>query len=249
MPLDLWASAAGSANGLLLASGGVTNGFSTVTNQGVAYDPSSDSWAMLPNAQFPRYRGAGSCGFYKVGGSSAGFSPSPESERLSDLTECGVTDVPWLAESPTSATLQPGQSVTVTVTLSATTAAGVTQPGIETAQLGVSANTPYQVNPINVTMTVTPPSGWGKIAGTVTGTDCKGNTAPLRGALVQANGKTYVFSLKTGANGSYAFWAPAASNPFTLIASKDGWVAQTTKVNVKSQKTVTVNFALRAVGC
>lgn len=249
MPIDLWASAAGAANGLLLASGGVTNGFSTITNQGVAYDPSTDSWSALPNAQFPRYRAGGSCGFYKVGGSSGGFSPTPESELLSGLDQCGVTDVPWLSETPTTATLQPGQGVTVTITLSATTAAGVTQPGTYTAQLGVSSNTPYVVNPINITMTVTPPSGWGKITGTVTGTDCKGNTAPLRGVQVQATGKGYSFSLKTDANGKYAFWAPAASNPYTIIASKDGWVSQSVKVVIKAGKTNTFNFALVAVGC
>jgi len=168
---------------------------------------------------------------------------------LSGLDQCGVVDVPWLAEAPTTATLQPGQSFTVTVTLSATTAATVTQPGTYTAQLGVSSNTPYRVDPINITMTVTPPSGWGKITGTVTGTDCKGNTAPLRGVQVQANGKGFSFSLKSDANGNYAFWAPAGSNPYMLIASRDGWVAQTVKVNIKAQKTNTVNFALRAVGC
>jgi N-acetylneuraminic acid mutarotase len=249
MPFDLWASAAGAANGLLIEAGGVTNGFSTVTNQVVAYDPSQNTWAAMPNAQFPRYRAGGSCGFYKVGGSSAGFSPTPDSERLSDLTQCGVTDVPWLAESPTTATLQPGQSFTVTLTLSATTAAGVTQPGTYTAQLGVQNNTPYTVNPINITMTVTPPNGWGKITGTVTGTDCKGNTAPLRGVQVQANGRGYSFSLKTDANGKYAFWAPAGSSPYTLIASKDGWISQTQKISIKAGKTVTVNFALHATGC
>jgi N-acetylneuraminic acid mutarotase len=249
MPIDLWASAAGAANGLLLESGGVTNGFSTITNQGVVYDPSADSWTALPNNQFPRYRAGGSCGFYKVGGSSGGFSPTPDSEVLSGLDQCGVVDVPWLAEAPTTATLQPGQSFTVTVTLSATTAAKVFQPGTYTAQLGVSSNTPYRVDPINITMTVTPPNGWGKITGTVTGTDCKGNTAPLRGVQVQATGKGYSFSLKTDANGNYAFWAPAGSNPYTLIASRDGWISQTTKVNIKAQKTTTVNFNLKPTLC
>ena len=81
MPLDLWASAAGAPNGLLVLSSGVTNGFSTVTNQGVAYDPGTDSWSSIPNAQFPRYRAGGSCGFFKVGGSSGGFSPTPATRR------------------------------------------------------------------------------------------------------------------------------------------------------------------------
>lgn len=249
MPIDLWAMVAGAPNGMFIVSSGVTNGFSTITNQGYAYDPSSDSWAAIPNAQFPRYRAGGSCGFYKIGGSSGGFAPTSDSELLSGLTLCGVVDVPWLAESPTTATLQPGQSVTVTIILSATTAAQVTQPGTYTAQLGVEQNTPYPVSPINITMAVTPPTGWGKISGTVTGTDCKGNTAPLGGVQIQANGKGYSFTLKTDKNGNYAYWAPAGSNPYTIIASDNGWISQTTKVNIKSQKNVIVNFNLKRTAC
>jgi N-acetylneuraminic acid mutarotase len=249
MPANLWGASYAAANGMLLISSGLS-GSSTLTNAGYAYDPGSDSWTNLPNAQFPRFRGAAACGFTKVGGSSiAGFSPTAQSERLSEFDQCGATDVPWLAETPTDFTLQPGASVDVAVKLSATKAAGVTQPGAYTAQLVLKHNTPDTIQPINVTMNVTPPTGWGKIAGAVTGTSCKGMTAPLRGAIVQADGKTYHFSLSTEANGSYAFWAPAASNPFTLIASKDGWVPQTTTLNVKSGKSVTANFALRQVGC
>jgi Carboxypeptidase regulatory-like domain/Kelch motif len=248
MPFNLWGSAYSAANGMLLVSSGLT--VSSLTNQGLAYDPGTDSWSALPNAQFPRFRAAGSCGFYKLGGSSvAGFSPTRESERLSELDQCGVTDVPWLAEDPTAATIQPGQSLTVVVTFSATTAAGVTQPGTYTAQIVVSANTPTRVDPVDVTMNVTPPRGWGKVAGTVTGTACNGDTAPLRNAQVQANGKDYTFSLKTDAEGKYAFWAPSASNPFTIIASKDGWIAQSKTVNIKANKTTTVNFSLQAAGC
>jgi N-acetylneuraminic acid mutarotase len=249
MRLDLWASAAGAANGMLVLNGGVTNGFSTVTNQTIQFDPSQNTWSDLPNSQFPRYRAGGACGFYKVGGSSGGFNPTPDSERLSELDQCGVTDVPWLDEAPTTATLQPGESVTVAMNLSATTDKGVTQPGTLTAQLGVQNNTPYRVDPIDVTLTVIPPKGWGKAAGTVTGTDCKGNTAPLRGAQIQANGKSFTFSLSTDDNGGYAFWAPAASNPFTVIASKDGWVSQTVKVNLKANKTETANFNLHPPRC
>jgi hypothetical protein len=250
MPIDLWASSAGAANGLLLESSGVTNGFSTITNQGYAYDPAAGTWTALPNAQFPRYRAGGSCGFYKIGGSSGGFSPTPDSELLSGLTSCGVVDVPWLAENPTSATLQPGQSVNVTVTLSATTADKVTQPGTYTAQLGIEHNTPYTVNPINITMVVTPPPSFGKITGTVTVTDCKGNTVPLKGVQIQANGKNVSFSLTTDANGKFAFWASAGSNPFTIIASKDGYIAQVTLQNVAGGGTIiTVNFDLQKLGC
>lgn len=249
MKYNLWGSAFAAANGLLVISSGLT-GASVLTNQGLAYDPASDTWSDLPNAQFPRFRGAGACGFYKVGGSSiAGFSPSKDVEHLSELDQCGVSDVPWLSEAPTEFTLQPGQSVDVTVNLAATTAAGVTQPGAYAAQLTVKHDTPDTIQPINVTMNVTPPTGWGKIAGTVTGKDCAGRSSPLSGAQVQANGKGFTFSLSTATDGSYAFWAPAASNAYSLIASKDGWASQTQKTNVKAGKTVTVNFALAKLRC
>ena len=188
LPIDLWGMVAGAPNGMLIVSSGVTNGFNTITNQGFAYDPTSDSWAAIPNAQFPRYRAGGGCGFYKIGGSSGGFSPTPQSEKLSELDQCGTTDVKWLSEAPTEFDVPVGATVNVTVTLKATTDVGVTQPGTYTAQIAVNANTPQTINPIGVTMNVTPPKDWGKLAGTVTGTDCKGNTNPLQGAQVQANG-------------------------------------------------------------
>jgi N-acetylneuraminic acid mutarotase len=246
LPVDLWGSVSGAPNGMLVISSGVTNGFNTITNQGYAYDPAGDSWTAIPNAQFPRYRAAGGCGFYKIGGSSGGFSPTPESEKLSELDQCGVTDVPWLSETPTEFDVPVGATVTVTATLKATTDAGVTQPGTYAAQLAVNANTPQNLSPINVTMNVTPPKSWGKLAGTVKGTDCKGNTNPLQGAQIQAVGKT-TFTLKTAKDGTYAFWFDATGGPVTLIASKDGYQSQTQKVNIKAGGTTTVNFGLKAV--
>ncbi|HLJ80641.1 MAG TPA: carboxypeptidase regulatory-like domain-containing protein, partial [Ktedonobacterales bacterium] len=103
--------------------------------------------------------------------------------------------------------------------------------------------------PINITMTVTPPKGWGKITGTVTGTDCKGNTAPLQGVQIQANGKGYTFTLTTDKNGNYAFWAPSASNSYQIIASLNKWISQAVKTSIKSGKTVTVNFNLKPTSC
>ena len=249
MPIDLWGSAYGAANGLLVVSSGVTAGGSTLTNQGYAYDPTDDSWTAIPNAQFPRVRGGGSCGFYKIGGlGGSGFTP--DSEVLSGLTECGGTvAIPWLADSPASATLQPGQSVAVTVTLSATTADQVTQPGTLTGQLGVEQDTPYDVSPVDVTMNVAPPKGWGKIAGTLSGEDCSQTTAPLRGVVFADGKKGYSFTLPTGNDGRYAFWAPSGASPFTMTASANGWIPQTRVVSIKGGKTTTVNFTLRPTSC
>jgi hypothetical protein len=154
-----------------------------------------------------------------------------------------------MSESPTTFTVQPGQSVNVAVTLSATTADQVTQPGTYTAQIGFEQDTPYTVNPENVTMNVTPPKGWGKIAGTVSGLDCSGNTKPLRGVVFATGKKGFSFTLKTDANGNYAFWAPSGSNPFSLIASASGWIPQTKSISIKGGKTNTLNFTLRPQTC
>jgi hypothetical protein len=110
------------------------------------------------DAQVSSAGGAGSCGFYKVGGlsgSATGAAPTTDSEMLSGFNVCGVTAIPWMSENPATVTLQPRQSVKVTVTLSATTADNVTQPGTYTTAIGFEQDTPYVVNPENVTMNVT----------------------------------------------------------------------------------------------
>ena len=248
LPIDLWGSAAGAASGLLVVSGGVTNGFSTVTNQGFAYDPTTDSWSPLPNAQFPVYRAGGSCGFYQIGGSTAGFSPQSTAEVLSGLTQCGLTDVPWLDESPATFDVPAGGTVNVTVTLSATAADKVTQPGTYGAALVVNSNTPQTISPIPVTMTVTPPKGWGKVSGVVSGQDCSNNIKPLRG-VVFATGKGLSLTLPTDKSGKYAFWADSHVSPVTLQASANGWIPQTRSVRIKAGGTTTANFTLRPTSC
>lgn len=247
VPTDLWGGVAGAPNGMLVLSGGVINNGGTVTNEGFAYDPSTDSWTSIPNAQYPRYRAGGGCGYYKIGGSSGGFSPTADSEFLSGLDQCGFTDIPWLAENPAEFDVPVGQTVSVTVTLTATTADSVTQPGTYTGQIAVNANTPQTLNPINVTMNVTPPKGWGKIAGTLQGTDCNNKTAPLKG-VVYATGKNFSWTAKSdGKTGAFGFWGPQAS--YSLIASANGWIPQSRSVSIKQGKTVTTNFTLRPSSC
>ncbi|MEV0811492.1 kelch repeat-containing protein, partial [Micromonospora sp. NPDC050200] len=245
LPVDVWGSAADTANGLLLLSTGVINASTTVTNQGWAYDPAADSWSALPNANHARYRAGAACGFVKVGGTTGGFTPTADSEQLPGFDQCDtVADVPWLSASPTSVTLQPEQSITVTVTLDASSA-GVQQPGDYTAELAVKADTPYAVAPIDVMMTVHPPRDWGKATGVVTGADCQGNSTTLRGVTVRVNGKKgWTYTLKTDADGRYAIWAPK-DNPVTINAVRDGWEPQFRQVNLKAGGTITTDFALR----
>lgn len=248
MPTDLWGGAAGSPTGELVISGGVINQSTTVTNEGFAYTPSSDSWSAIPNAQFPRYRAGGGCGFYKVGGSSGGFSPTADSEVLGPgLDQCGTTDVPWLSESPSEFDVPAGGTVTVNVGFAATTANGVLQPGTYTGQILVNANAPQTINPIGVTMNVTPPKSWGKLQGTVSGTDCNNVTKGLSAVVFADGNMGFSWTARTDKNGSYAFWGP--KDTYTLIASANGWIPQTKTAKIQQGKTTTVNFNLRPTSC
>jgi N-acetylneuraminic acid mutarotase len=247
LPIDLWAMGYSAANGQLLVSGGVTDGFATLTNQGFAYDPGSDSWSELPNSNNTLYRGGSACGLYKVGGSSGGFSPVTDVEVLPGMEDCGEggTDVEWLSVSPATATVAPGESVTVTVTMDP----DVAQPGTYSAAVGIKENAPGSVDPVHVTMTVTPPKAWGKLAGTVNGRSCQGDVAPIPGATLQVDSWAGSWTFETEADGSYAYWFNAGANPLQLIAAKDGYQPQTKQVRLKKGKTVRGDFTLRRSGC
>ena len=247
MPYDDWAMAYSGSNDKLQVAGGVTNNSATVTNQAAQYDPSSNTWTALPNANNAEYRGGSSCGLYKIGGSTGGFNPQTFAEVLPGFNQCGTENIPWLSESNTSFTVQPGQSVTVTVTMDSST---VAQPGGYTAQLQVSTNTPYQVQPVGVTMQVNPPSTWSKIAGTVTDAS-SGN--PIAGATVQIctmyNTQTgtcgpVTYTLKTDNSGNFQLWLNRGFNPLQLIAAKDGYQPVSKVARLIKGSTTTVTFAL-----
>lgn len=245
LPIDLWAMGYSAANGQLIVSGGVTDGTSTITNQGFAYSPDSNSWTALPNSNNALYRGASACGFYKIGGSVGQFNATKSVEALPGYDQCAATaDVPWLSEDPTEVTIQPGKSVKVTVTLDANVPT-ITQPGTYTAQITVGAKTPYAITPVDVALTVNPPSTWGKITGTLTGAGCTGTPAPLTGATVQVDSWAASYTLKTDKDGRYSLWLDVRNNPLTLIAAKDGWAPQARTVKITKLTSTTADFALK----
>ncbi|MGH3472136.1 MAG: carboxypeptidase regulatory-like domain-containing protein, partial [Nocardioidaceae bacterium] len=217
LPIDLWAGAASGSGGKLQVAGGVTANGGVVTNQAFEYDPSANSWTALANSNNSEYRGGGSCGMYKVGGSTGGFSPAVFSEVLPGYDQCGgAADVPWLSESQTAFTVAPGQTVNVIVTLDSSM---VSQPGDYLAKLTTSTDSPYSVAPVNVAMHVIPPRSWGKIRGTVTDA-VSGN--PIPGVTVQictmfdrvsGNCGPVTYTLKTDANGYYQLWLNKGYNP------------------------------------
>ena len=244
-PADSWASSFAVANGKLLVVGGVQGG--AITNAGFAYEPASSSWSSLPNANTARYRGGAACGFYKIGGSSGSFDAAAESEALPGFEQCAATvaDVSWMTIDKTSATLAPGQKVTVTVGMSA----NVDQPGTYTASVAIKQNTPYTVQPVPVTLTANPPNTWSKLMGTVTGTSCQGAKAPLAGAVVQVDSWANSYTFATDADGKYAYWMDRRNNPLTLIVAKDGWKPQTRQAKLVANTPTVEDFALSPIRC
>lgn len=239
-PADHWAASYAVAGGKLMVVGGVQAG--AVTNAGFAYDPAAGTWSALPNANTPRYRGGAACGFYKVGGASGGFTATTNSEALPGLEDCAEAsaDVSWMSIDKTEATLAPGASTTVKVTLTAS----VDQPGTYSGQVSIGENTPYSVAPVAVTMNVTPPKTWSKLQGTVTGVSSSGVSAALPGATVQVDSWAQSYTFITDKEGKYAYWLDRRNNPLTLIAAKDGYRPQTRMTRLVANQPVTENFAL-----
>jgi subtilisin family serine protease len=242
-PADHWAASFAVAGGKLLVVGGVQAG--AVTNAGFAYDPAAGTWAALPNANMPRYRGAAACGFYKVGGSSGGFTATVDSEALPGLEDCAESsaDVSWLSIDKTEATLAPGAKVIVKVSLTA----NVDQPGTYTGTVTIGENTPYSVAPVDVKMVVTPPNTWSKLQGTVTGVATSGATAALPGAIVEVDSWAQSYTFITDKDGKYAYWLDRRNNPLTLIAAKDGYKPQTRTAKLVAGSPITEDFALKSI--
>ena len=241
MPADLWGSGAIAAEGQLLVSGGAVSNSTEITNQGYAFDPSTNSWSALPNSNNAAYRGGAACGFYKIGGNPGGaFSPPmASSEVLPGQVDCAANvDVSWLSETPTTLTLAPGASAKVTVTVNANVP-DITQPGTYTAKVSVGTDTPYPVAAIGVSMTVNPPKTWGKITGLVSS-----GGVPVAGATVQITTWATHYTLKTDKNGQYALWLDVRNNPLQVICAKDGYQPQVVTVKITKGTTTTVNFVL-----
>ncbi|MEV1332142.1 S8 family serine peptidase [Micromonospora costi] len=244
-PADNWASSFAVASGKLLVVGGSQGG--AITNAGFAYDPATDSWSTLPNANTARYRGGAACGFYKVGGSSGGFSSTPDSEVLPGFEGCAeaAADVSWMTIDKSEVTLAPGEKVTVTVGMTA----NVDQPGTYSGEVTIKENTPYTVAPVAVTMKVQAPKTWGKLMGTVTGTSCQGGSAPLPGAVVQVDSWAMSFTFATDEQGKYAYWMDRRNNPLTMIVAKDGWKPQTRQTKINTTTPTVEDFALSPIRC
>lgn len=247
MPYDDWGMAASGSGDELQIADGVTANSSADTNQVSEYNPSTNTWSALPNSNNAEALGGGSCGMYQIGGGSSPSTPTPYAEVLPGYDQCGGTSIPWVSTSSSTFTLAPGQSQTVAVTLNSST---LSQPGSYTAQLGVDTNTPYQFQPVNITMQANPPSTWSKVTGTVTD---RSTGAPLAGATVeictQYSTQTGTcgpvsYTLATDSNGNYQLWLNRGFNPLQIIVAMDGYAPVSKVARLVKGVPVTVNVAL-----
>ena len=127
MPTDLWGSASTAANGLLLVSGGVTGNGASITNQGYAYNPQTDAWTALPNAnqtRVPRRQRVRLLPDRRQPRRALRPAGRRPSEVLPGFTDCdAVADVPGCRRArPTRDPRSRAQSAKITVTLNANVA-------------------------------------------------------------------------------------------------------------------------------
>ncbi|WP_456243101.1 carboxypeptidase regulatory-like domain-containing protein [Streptomyces chiangmaiensis] len=250
LPNPTWGAAYSAANGLLLVSGGVISGGfrPALTNQGYAYNPDTNAWTALPNANATVYRGAGAPGLYVVGGiqSNAVFAPPIKTVSvLPGYAEGGSpTDVSWLSETPKSVTIAPGDSTMVTVRLDAS-ALGIVQPGDYTAALSLRSDTPYPTLSVPVTMHVGPAENWSRVTGTVLGSTGRGHSTPLAGATVKIRAAATSYTLTTSEGGAYSLWLPADDEAITVLAAKGGFKSARAAVAVRKGQTTTEDITLR----
>ncbi len=157
--------------------------------------------------------------------------------------------IPWLSESPETGFILADGNAVVDLTFDAGVPETM-QPGTYTGQLKVKSNAANNVPSIPVTLTVTPPDTWGKLAGTVTGLGYCDVATPtlLEGAevLVESSTGMVAWLLESDANGAYSFWLDAAHSPLTLtVAYPDHVTKVFTNVVVTAGQTTVRDAALR----
>jgi hypothetical protein len=165
----------------------------------------------------------------------------PDMHTVLNVTGETTVEVPWLDVQPPAFTLEPGDSAKVLVDLDSSR---VDQPGTYTAGVVANGGTPYDEPRVEVSLKVTPPASWGKIAGTVTGATCDDETVPLEGAFVVIDGSEYDVTLVTGPEGGYARWMGISNNRLTLLSSANGYPPESKNARIIKGQTVVHNFEL-----
>lgn len=151
---------------------------------------------------------------------------------------------PWFAVSPTSGSLTVSSTLALSVSLDAWNSQ-ITQPGDYVAMLRLNNTTPYDAVTIPITMHVSAPLAWGKLAGTVSSQGyCNTKPQPLRDAEVLVeDSRGITMSLTTDISGTYQVWMDIASSPLTLtVRADDHQTVQTTGIDLSMTQPTTRTF-------
>ncbi|HSE40166.1 MAG TPA: choice-of-anchor J domain-containing protein [Acidobacteriota bacterium] len=183
---------------------------------------------------------------WSTGGADAGLSIGGAHQYKTTGESCVSVDVPWVSENPDEGTVLAGGSVQVDVTLDASVPE-INQPGDYVAQLKIAENTPTTVPPVQVTMHVPLPAGWGYLEGTINALGrCDVPAGGLEGATVLVDTAGVDWTLKTDENGHYKVAFPATDSPVVVTVSAENYVGQfVSGVVVTDGGTTTQDFSLR----
>ncbi len=247
LPAARWGMAYTGASDELIVAGGYDG--AAITNESWAYDPDTDTWLDLPAPAHVLYRSGSTCGLNRVGGSDrTGFFPVTTADQLPTYGDCRSADVSWLSVGEAPAVLAPGESAEVTVRLTA----DVAQPGTYEGGLWVREDTPYAVDPIDVSLTVGVPRRWGALDGTVTGAGCDDSAGdeagPVAGASVLIDGRSTDTTVRTDRDGRFLRWLDRSEMPLTLTTTADGYATDERRVRppASGPSVVEVDLTCRA---
>lgn len=244
LPMTVVAAGHTAANGLFMLSGGLVGGYRS--NAGFFYDSAVGTWQDMPRSLFDLYHVGSGCGFYKVSGTQGRPGFFPWVEYLPGFDDCdtsGGDRVDWLSSSAPSATVQPGETMTLTLTADTEV---LDQPGSYGAQLMVLEDTPHRNVPVTVKLGVDSPDRWGAISGTVTELErCDASSAPLEGATVRFMAKGLDATVTTDESGAYTYYLPVQRGRLDVTVSAEGMIDESRVVRPIPNRTSTADFELR----
>ncbi len=235
---------------------GVAPAGSTLVVEFFTPDGSADSNLLFVGSNnlgqtAPSYLAAADCGVTEpTDVADIGFPDMHIVMNVTGMTGgSGGGGIPWLTETPISGTLAADTHAVVDLGFDAGIPETM-QPGTYYGQLKVASDAANDVPNVPITLTVTPPDTWGKIAGVVTGLGHCDVATPtlLAGATVTLTSGTGLveWSLQTDENGAYQFWLDEAHSPVTITVAYPDHVTQVlTQVEVTAGATTVANAALR----
>ncbi len=169
------------------------------------------------------------------------FPPARHIDAFSIETHSGGADlVPWLTETPEEAFVAEGESQHIALRFSVK---GIEQPGDYYAELRFTNDSPYEMDPVPVTLHVVRPYSWGNFKGVVTAHEkCDASSGPAVRAKVHFYKDGELFkTARTNANGEYSYALEAGT--YDIEIEHAGYVGtRIDGVELIENKNIVVNF-------